>query len=158
MPGTDSNSGRCSLLYHSLNSCTWGASISTYTMKIPRPFCAICPSPLWSVAAILLPRLVGTRSSRLEPRRDARHQLRSHLSGHSPDSGAVERDLPSHRGTPQRNSGATSLVRSQSFGLLASRVRNSWLYFIPGTPLPSSSVSSDTAAVMPERAAPVAGR
>ena len=37
-------------------------------------------------------------------------------------------------------------------------VRNSWLCFIPGTPLPSSSVSSDTAAVMPERAAPVAGR
>src|SRR5258707_10631211 len=53
MPGTDSNSGRCSLLYHSLNSCTCWASISTYTMKIPRPFCAICPSPLWSEAAIL---------------------------------------------------------------------------------------------------------
>src|ERR1700730_15155846 len=80
MPGTDSNSGRCSLLYHSLNSCTCWASISTYTMKIPRPFCAICPSPLWSVAAIVLPRLVGTRSSRLEPRRDTRHQLGSHLS------------------------------------------------------------------------------
>jgi len=28
----------------------------------------------------------------------------------------------------------------------------------PGTPLPSSSISSDTAAVMPERAAPVAVR
>src|SRR6516164_11591599 len=37
----------------------------------------------------------------------------SHLSRHSPDSRAVERNLPSHRGTPQRNSGATSLVRSQ---------------------------------------------
>src|SRR5271156_684242 len=80
MPGTDSNSGKCSLLYHSLNSCTCWASISTYTMKIPRPFCAMCPSPLWSVAAIVLPRLVGTRSSRLEPRRDTRHQLGSHLS------------------------------------------------------------------------------
>src|SRR6266852_2595222 len=80
MPGTDSNSGRCSLLYHSLNSCTCWASISTYTMKIPRPFCAMCPSPLCSVAAIVLPRLVGTRSSRLEPRRDRRHQLGSHLS------------------------------------------------------------------------------
>src|ERR1700739_1877489 len=34
MPGTDSNSGRCSLLYHSLNSCTFWASISTYTMNI----------------------------------------------------------------------------------------------------------------------------
>jgi hypothetical protein len=31
---------------------------------------------------------------------------------------------------------------------LAGRVRNSWLCFIPGTPLHSSSVSSDTAAVM----------
>src|SRR5882757_4638220 len=121
MPGTDSNSGRCSLLYHSLNSSTCWAPISTYTMKIPRPFCAICPSPLWSVAAILLPPLVGARSARLETRRDTRHQLGSHLSGHSPDSGAVERDLPSHRGTPQSNSGATSLVRSQSFGLLASK-------------------------------------
>src|SRR6266403_3622074 len=121
MPGTDSNSGRCSLLYHSSNSCTCWASISTYTMKIPRPFCAICPSPLWSVAGILLPLLVGTRSSRLETRRDTRHQLGSHLSGHSPDSGAVERDLPSRRGAPQSNSGATSLVRSQSFGLLASK-------------------------------------
>src|SRR5690242_17937857 len=80
MPGTDSNSGRCSLLYHSLNSCTCWASISTYTMKIPRPFCAMFPSPLWSVAVIVLPRLVGTRSSRLEPRRDTRHQLGSHLS------------------------------------------------------------------------------
>src|SRR6266852_2863696 len=80
MPGTNSNSGRCSLLYHSLNSCTCWASISTYTMKIPRPFCAMCPSPLCSVAAIVLPRLVGTRSSRLEPRRDTRHQLGSHLS------------------------------------------------------------------------------
>src|ERR1700722_15188446 len=97
MPGTDSNSGRCSLLYHSLNSCTCWPSISTYTMKIPRPFCAMFPSPLWSVAAILLPRLVGTRSSL----RDTRHQLGSHLSGDSPDSGAVERDLRSHRGTPQ---------------------------------------------------------
>src|SRR6202043_4010367 len=105
-----------------------------------------------------LPRLVGTRPSRLEPSRDTRRQLGSHLSRLSPDSGAVERDLPSHRGTPQWNSGATSLVRSQSFGLLASRVRNSWLCFIPGTPLPSPSVSSDTAAGMPERAAPVAGR
>src|SRR3984893_11247466 len=100
MPGTDSNSGRFSLLYHSLNSCTCWASISTYTMKIPRPFCAICPSPLWSVAAILLPRLVGTRSSRLEPRRDTRHQLGSHLSGHSPDSGllsAIFRLIEAHR-------------------------------------------------------------
>ncbi len=43
--------------------------------------------------------------------------------------------------------------RSQPVGSLAWRVRNSWLCFIPGTPLPSSSVSSDTAAVMPERAA-----
>src|ERR1700722_14271873 len=118
MPGTDSNSGRCSLLYHSLNSCTCWASISTYTMKIPRPFCAICPSPLGSVAALLLPRLVGTRSSRLEAGRDTRHQLGSHLSGDSPASGAVKRDLPSHRGTPQLNSGATSLIRSQSFGFL----------------------------------------
>src|SRR4051794_29276367 len=75
MPGTDSNSGRCSLLYHSLNSSTCWASISTYTMKIPRPFCAIGPSPLWSVAAILLTLLVGSRSSRLETRRDTRHQL-----------------------------------------------------------------------------------
>src|SRR5438270_10306483 len=124
MPGTDSNSGRCSSLYHLLNSCTCWASISTYTMKIPRPFCA-----MFSVSSV--------------------KQLGSHLSRHSPDSGAVERDLPSHRGTPQGNSGATSLVRSQSFGLLASRVRNSWLCFIPGTPLHSSSVSSDTAAVMP---------
>src|ERR1700733_13581904 len=80
MPGTDSNSGRCSLLYHLLNSCTCWASISTYTMKIPRPFCAMFPSPLRNVAAIVLPRLVGTRSSRLEPRRDTRHQLGSHLS------------------------------------------------------------------------------
>src|SRR5438046_3365030 len=100
MPGTDSNSGRCSLLYHSLNSCTCWASISTYTMKIPRPFCAICPSPLWSVAAILLPLLVGTRSARLETRRDTRHQLGSHLSGHSPDSGllsAIFRLIEAHR-------------------------------------------------------------
>src|ERR1700719_2590355 len=101
MPGTDSNSGRCSLLYHLLNSCTCWASISTYTMKIPRPFCAICLSPLWSVVAILLPRLVGTRSSRPETSRNTRHQLESQLSRHSPDSGAVERDLPSHRSTPQ---------------------------------------------------------
>src|ERR1700676_461575 len=36
------------------------------------------------------------------------------------------------------------LVRSQSFGLLGSRVRHSWRCFIPGAPLPSSSVSSDT--------------
>src|ERR1700730_18060398 len=100
MPGTDSNSGRFSLLYHSLNSCTCWASISTYTMKIPRPFCAICPSPLWSAPAILLPRLVGTRSSRLEPRRDTRYQLGSHLSGHSPDSGrlsAIFRLIEAHR-------------------------------------------------------------
>src|SRR6267143_3984952 len=52
-------------------------------MKIPRPFCAMFPSPLWSVAAIVLPRLVGTRSSRLEPRRDTRHQL-----------GAILADIP----------------------------------------------------------------
>src|ERR1700751_4274739 len=101
MPGTDSNSGRCSSLYHLLNSCTCWASISTYTMKIPRPFCAMFPFPLLSVAAVVLPRLVGPRSSRLEPRRDTRHQLGSHLSRHSRESGAVERDLPSHRGTPQ---------------------------------------------------------
>src|SRR5262249_34889411 len=80
MPGTDSNSGRCSVLYHSLNSCTCWASISTYTMKIPRPFWAMCPSPLYSVAAIVLPRLVGPQSSRPEPRRDTRHPLGSHLS------------------------------------------------------------------------------
>src|SRR5712691_11352943 len=80
MPGTDSNSGRCSVLYHALNSCTCWASISTSYMKIPRPFWAMCPSPLYNVAAIVLPRLVGTRSSRLEPRRDTRHPLGSHLS------------------------------------------------------------------------------
>src|SRR5215212_6635747 len=60
MPGTDSNSGRCSLLYHSLNSGACWASISTYTRKIPRPFCAMFPSPHCSVAAIVWPRLVGT--------------------------------------------------------------------------------------------------
>src|SRR4029077_12564162 len=43
MPGTDSNSGRCSLLYHSLNSGTSLASISTYTIKIPRPLCGMFP-------------------------------------------------------------------------------------------------------------------
>src|SRR5713226_5593974 len=54
MPGTDSNSGRCSLLYHSLNSCTCWASISTYTMKIPASFtsqitvlCNYVPPLLW---------------------------------------------------------------------------------------------------------------
>src|SRR6266446_8502963 len=46
MPGTASNSGRCSVLYHSLNSWSCSASISTYTKKIPRPFCAMGPSPL----------------------------------------------------------------------------------------------------------------
>src|SRR5437762_5248960 len=120
MPGTDSNSGRCSLLYHSLNSCTCWASISTYTMKIPRPFCAICPSPL-SVAAILLPLLVGTRSSRLETRRDTRHQLGSHLSGTFPIPGllsAIFRLIEAHRNQIRV---ATSLVRSQSFRLLASK-------------------------------------
>src|SRR5262249_39187748 len=60
MPGTDSNSGRCSSLYHLLNSCTCWVSISTYTMKIPRPFCAMCPYSLRSVAAIVLPRLFDT--------------------------------------------------------------------------------------------------
>src|SRR5438105_15419253 len=33
-----------SSLYHLLNSCSCWASISTYTMKIPRPFCAISVS------------------------------------------------------------------------------------------------------------------
>src|SRR6267154_3487531 len=33
-----------------------------------------------NVAAIVLPRLVGTQPSRLQPRRDTRHQLGSHLS------------------------------------------------------------------------------
>src|SRR5271165_4599640 len=47
---------------------------------------------------------LAPRSSRLEPTIDTRQQLGSHLSRHSPDSGASERDLPSHRGTPQRNS------------------------------------------------------
>src|SRR3954470_15247680 len=60
MPGTDSNSGRCSLLYHSLNSGASLASISTYTMKIARPLCAMSPSPLCSVTANVRPRLVGT--------------------------------------------------------------------------------------------------
>src|SRR5579883_1131653 len=60
MPGTDSNSGRCSLLYHSLNSFASLVSISTYTMKIPRPFCAMFPSP------------------HLKPRRRA--ELRRHLA------------------------------------------------------------------------------
>src|SRR4029077_6077761 len=59
----------------------------------------------------------------LTPGAQERHETPtgSHLSRHSPDSGAVERDLPSHQGTPQWNSGATSLFRSQSFGLLASK-------------------------------------
>src|SRR5262249_48633404 len=80
MPGTASNSGRCSWLYHALNSCTCWASISTYTIKIPRPFWAMDPSPLSSSVAIVLPRLVGPRSSHPEPRSDTRHQLGSHLS------------------------------------------------------------------------------
>src|SRR3712207_4809573 len=67
MPGTDSNSGRCSLLYHSLNSGACWGSISTYTIKIPRPFCAMFPASSVNVAVIVLPRLVGARSSRLEP-------------------------------------------------------------------------------------------
>jgi len=46
-----------------------------------------------------------------------------HPGRHPPDSGAVEDHLPSHRGTPQWNWGATSLVRSQSFWLFASWVR-----------------------------------
>src|SRR5512133_457960 len=120
MPGTDSNSGRCSLLYHSLNSSTCWASISTYTMKIPRPFCAICPSPLWSVAAILLPRLVGTRSSRLEPRRDTRHQLGSHLSGHSPDPGllsAIFRLIEAHRNEVEAHTTAVTPERDERAGL-----------------------------------------
>src|SRR5437762_9065658 len=47
-----------------------------------------------------LPRLVGTRPSRLEPRRDTRHQLGSHLNGHSPDSAllsAIIRLIEAHR-------------------------------------------------------------
>jgi hypothetical protein len=34
------------VLYHALNSWSCWASISTYTKKIPRPFCAMGPSPL----------------------------------------------------------------------------------------------------------------
>src|SRR5262249_54696952 len=93
MPGTDSNSGRCSLLYHSLNSCTCWVSISTYTMKIPRPFCAMFPFPLLSIAAIVLPRLVGTRSARQEPGRDTRHKLESHLSLDGNDGDATRKSI-----------------------------------------------------------------
>src|SRR5271170_7941235 len=78
MPGTDSNSGRCSLLYHSLNSGASLASISTYTMKIPRPFCAMFPSPLCSVAAIVWPRLLGTGPHAWEPREIKCAELRRH--------------------------------------------------------------------------------
>src|SRR5262249_16699068 len=40
MPGTASSSGRCSALYHSLNSLSCLASMSTYTRKMPLPFFA----------------------------------------------------------------------------------------------------------------------
>src|SRR5262249_7326131 len=93
MPGTDSNSGRCSLLYHLLNSCTCWVSISTYTMKIPRPFFAMLPSPLLSIAAIILPGLVGTRSSRLGSGRDTRHRLGSHLSLDGNDRDATRKSI-----------------------------------------------------------------
>src|SRR5262249_21208219 len=83
MPGTDSNSGRCSSLYHLLNSGTCGVSISTYTMKIPRPFCAMDPSP-WAAHPHVLCLVAGTRFSRLEPKRDKRHKLGCQLIGHSP--------------------------------------------------------------------------
>src|SRR2546423_12815129 len=51
MPGTASNSGRCSVLYHALNSWSCSASISTYTKKIPLPFCATYPSPLLQIVS-----------------------------------------------------------------------------------------------------------
>jgi hypothetical protein len=54
---------------------------------------------------------------------------------HSPDSRVVERDFPSHRGVPQRNSIATASVRSQIVGLPASQCWNSLLCLHQGAPL-----------------------
>src|SRR5882757_5207406 len=78
---------------------------------------------------------------------------------HSPDSRVVERDFPSHRGVPQRNSIATASVRSQIAGLPASQCWNSLLCLHQGAPLPSPSVASDPhLPVMPVPVAPAAGR
>jgi hypothetical protein len=67
----------------------------------------------------------------------------SRFSRHSPDSRVVERDFPSHRGAPQRNSIATASVRSQIVGLPASQCWNSLLCLHQGASLPSPSVASD---------------
>ena len=100
--------------------CVLGVDIDLHHENPATFLCHLSVSSM-KRAASALAHLVDTLSSRPEPRRDTKHQPRSHLSRHPPDPGAVERDLPSHRGTPQRNSGAPSLVRSQSFGLLASK-------------------------------------
>jgi hypothetical protein len=65
------------------------------------------------------------------------------LIRHSPDSRVVERDFPSHRGAPQRNSIAIASARSQIVGSPASQCWNSLLCLHQGASLPSPSVASD---------------
>src|SRR5262247_3120153 len=103
MPGTASNSGRCSVLYHSLNSLSCWVSISTYTKKIPLPLWAIGLSSLSCIVAIVLRRRVCTRQDACSP---GKHHTRG-----SPLRTSCHATRP-----PEDHQGAGSVPRSLGAG------------------------------------------